>query len=185
MGIMGESVHGKVFLRGPKFPNILYVAYRLQKDRGVIMAQVIKRPIPAVVKQVAKPVSLFKTTGKPIVKQAEGFQVVSIDTIEFLASGRGGGKPMNPAVAKLIEKALTLEIGQGIKVPVSLRVQRNITGQNGVTSELHTYQGAQSLSKKSKANDMRFRTRRDTNNNLWLFRVEPLEVVEVAVEEEG
>jgi len=148
------------------------------------MAQVIKRPIPAVVKQVAKPVSLFKTTGKPIVKQAEGFQVVSIDTIEFLASGRGGGKPMNPAVAKLIEKALTLEIGQGIKVPVSLRVQRNITGQNGVTSELHTYQGAQSLSKKSKANDMRFRTRRDTNNNLWLFRVEPLEVVEVAVEEE-
>jgi len=146
------------------------------------MGQVIKRPVPPVVKQVAKPV--VKTVGKPIVKPAEGFQVVDIETIEFLASGRGGGKPMNPAVAKLIEKALTLELAQGIKVPVSLRVQRNITGQNGVTSELHTYQGAQSLSKKSKAEGMRFRTRRDTSGNLWLFRVEPLEVVEVAVEEQ-
>jgi len=147
------------------------------------MAQVIKRPVPPVVqKSVAKPV--VKTMGKPIVKPAEGFQVVSIDTIEFLSSGRGGGKPMDPAVAKLIEKAFTLEVSQGIKVPNSLRLQKNITGQNGVTSELHTYKGAQSLSKKSKAEGMRFRTRRDTSGNLWLFRVEPLEVIEVAEEVE-
>ena len=144
------------------------------------MAQVIRKAVPAVIQKAA-----VKPTGKLVVKPTEGFQVVSIDSIEFLASGRGGGKPMNPAVAKLIDKALTLEIGQGIKVPVAMRVQRNITGQNGVTSELHTYQGAQSLSKKSKAEGMRYRTRRDTAGNLWLFRVEPLpEAVEVEVTEE-
>jgi hypothetical protein len=144
------------------------------------MAQVIRKAVPAVVQKAA-----VKPMVKAAVKPAEGFQVVSIDSIEFLASGRGGGKPMNPAVAKLIDKALTLEIGQGIKIPVSMRVQRNITGQNGVTSELHTYQGAQSLSKKSKAEGMRYRTRRDTTGNLWLFRVEPLpESVAVEVTEE-
>jgi len=143
------------------------------------MAQVIRRAVPAVVKAGVKPVV------KAGVKPVDGFQVVSVDSIEFLASGRGGGKPMNPAVARLIDKALTLEIGQGIKVPVTLRQERTINGVNGVSSVLHTYQGAQSLSKKSKAHDMRFRTRRDTANNLWLFRVEPLIVSEVTgVEEE-
>jgi len=143
------------------------------------MAQVIRKAVPAVVQKAA-----VKPMVKAAVKPAEGFQVTDISTIEFLTSGRGGGKPMNPAVAKLIDKALTLEIGQGIKIPVSMRVQRNITGQNGVISELHTYQGAQSLSKKSKAEGMRYRTRRDTTGNLWLFRVEPLpENVEVTVEE--
>ena len=138
------------------------------------MAQVIKRTVPAVAHKVA---------AKPTVKQADGFQVVSIDSIEFLSSGRGGGKPMDPAVQKLIDKAMTLQVGQGIKVPVSMRIERSITGQNGVTSTLHTYKGAQSLSKKSKANDMRFRTRRDVANNLWLFRIEPSVINEVTVEE--
>ena len=147
------------------------------------MATMIKKAVPAIVKQGVKQI------GKPVVKQADGFQVMDISTIEFLASGRGGGKPMNPAVQRLIDKALTLEVGQGIKVPVTLRQERTITGANNVTSTLHTYQGAQSLSKRSKAsletdNPMRFRTRRDTANNLWLFRVEPLIVSEVTVEEE-
>jgi len=143
------------------------------------MATVIRKPVPAVVQKAA-----VKAVVKAGVKVADGFQVMDISNIEFLTSGRGGGKPMNPAVAKLIDKALTLEVGQGIKIPVSMRVQRNITGQNGMTSELHTYQGAQSLSKKSKAEGMRYRTRRDTTGNLWLFRVEPLpESVEVTVEE--
>ena len=145
----------------------------------IIMA--ILKTIPKV---LAKQVVGVKPGMKQGVKVADGFQVMDISNIEFLASGRGGGKPMDPAVVKLIDKALTLEIGQGIKVPVSMRIQRNITGANGVTSELHTYKGAQSLSKKSKAQDMRYRTRRDTANNLWLFRVEPLETVEVAVTEE-
>lgn len=138
------------------------------------MAQVIRKAIPAVVQ---------KTAGKPVVKQAEGFQVMNIANIEFLASGRGGGKPMDPAAQKLIDKAMTLQVGQGIKVPVSMRIERSITGKNGVTSTLHTYKGAQSLSKKSKENDIRFRTRRDVANNLWLFRVEPLIRTEVTVEE--
>lgn len=138
---------------------------------------VIKRPVPAVVKQVAKQVA------KPVTKQVakpEGFQVVSIDSIEFLPSGRGGGKPMDPAVAKLVDKALELEIGQGFKIPAAMRLERVITGQNGASSTLYTYKGAQSLSKKAKQNEMRFRTRRDTTGNLWLFRVEPIQYAEVA-----
>lgn len=140
-----------------------------------IMKTIQKKAVPAVV---------TKAGIKPIVKQAEGFQVMDISNIEFLSSGRGGGKPMDPAVQKLIDKALTLEIGQGIKVPVNMRIERTITGQNGASSTLHTYKGAQSLSKKSAAHEMRFRTRRDTANNLWLFRVEPLVVTEVTVQEE-
>ena len=146
------------------------------------MAQVIRRPVavpPTVHKAGVKPV-----VAKPTVKPTEGFQVVSIDSIEFLPSGRGGGKPMDPAVAKLIDKAMSLQIGQGIKVPLTLRQQRTINGKNGAVSELHTYKGAQSLSKKSLANDMRFRTRRDVSNNLWLFRVEPIVITEVIAEEE-
>lgn len=137
------------------------------------MATVIRKPVPPTV---------HKAGVKPAVKQADGFQVMDIANIEFLSSGRGGGKPMDPAVAKLIDKALTLQIGQGIKVPVNMRVQRTITGKNGAVSELHTYKGAQSLSKKSAEHDMRFRTRRDVANNLWLFRVEPIVVTEVAEE---
>jgi len=127
-----------------------------------------------IVKKAMQAVS--KVTTKPATK-VDGFQVVDIDSIEFLPSGRGGGKPMDPAVQRLVDKALSLRVGQGIKVPVNMRLEREINGANG-KSILHTYKGAQSLSKKSKANDMRFRTRRDVSNNLWLFRVEPLQVVE-------
>lgn len=125
---------------------------------------IFKKPVPAVVHKAAvKPVT------KPV---SDGFQVVSIDSIEFLSSGRGGGKPMDPAVARLIDKAFTLQIGQGIKVPVALRTERVINGKNG-KSVLKTYHGAQSLSKRSAASGMRFRTRMDVSENLWLFRAEP------------
>lgn len=128
-----------------------------------------------------KPVQRAVQTAKKAVA-VDGFQVVNIDTIEFLSSGRGGGKPMDPAVAKLVEKALSLQVGQGIKVPVNMRIEREINGANG-KSVLHTYKGAPSLSKRAKANDMRFRTRRDVSNNLWLFRVEPIQYEEVQVQE--
>ena len=138
---------------------------------------VFKKPVPAVV---------YKAAVKPVVKPiSDGFQVVSIDSIEFLASGRGGGKPMNPAVARLIEKALTLEIGQGIKIPIALRIEKQIPNANGVTSTLHTYKGAQTLSKKSKAYGLRFRTRRDVSNNLWLFSAAPLATPLIVVEHDA
>lgn len=139
------------------------------------MAQLTRKAVPAVVHKAG-----VKAGVKPAIV-ADGFKVVDISTLEFLTSGRGGGKPMDPAVAKLIDKALTLQVGQGIKIPLSMRIQRTITGKNGAVSELHTYKGAQSLSKRSLEQGMRFRTRRDTANNLWLFRVEP--VVTTPVEE--
>lgn len=137
------------------------------------MATIIKKAVQTPVKTATK---------ATVTKVNDGFQVMDINSIEFLSSGRGGGKPMDPAVQRLIDKALSLQIGQGIKVPASMRLERTITGTNG-QSVLHTYKGAQTLSKKSKANDMRFRTRRDVNNNLWLFRAEPLQVAEHVTEE--
>ena len=71
--------------------------------------QIVRKAVPAVIQK-----QVVKAGVKPVVKQAEGFQVMDISSIEFLSSGRGGGKPMDPAVQKLIDKAMTLEIGQGI-----------------------------------------------------------------------
>lgn len=130
------------------------------------MAVTIRKPVPPV---AAKPTG--KVAVKPATKAVDGFQVVSIDSIEFLPSGRGGGKPMDPAVAKLVEKALSLQEGQGFKIPQSMRTQREITSASGATSILYTYKGAPSVSKHAAANEMTFKTRRDTQQNLWLFRV--------------
>lgn len=123
--------------------------------------------------QVVKPV--VKGSVKPVAKVADGFQVVSVDSIDFLETTRGGGgKPMEPATAKFIEKALTLQIGQGIKVPTALRVDRPIKNSTtGAESILYTYKGAVSLSKRVNPDEIRFRTRRDKAQNLWLFAVEP------------
>lgn len=144
------------------------------------MATVIRKPVPAQGKKVTA--TAVKSTAKPSI---DGFQIVSMDSIEFLPSGRGGGKPMDPAVQKLVDKALSLQIGQGFKVPASMRIQREIKNStSGAVSTLFTYKGAPSLSKRAKAQDMRFRTRRDTAQNLWLFRVEPIEYVEATEEVE-
>jgi len=121
---------------------------------------------------------------KAVVKKSvvsSGYQIVDIDTIEFMPSGRGGGRAMDPATATLIEHALKLKIGQGFKVPASLRIQREINGVNG-KSVLYTYKGAPALSRRAKTQNMRYRTRRDTAGNLWLFRATPLEVSEAVVE---
>lgn len=125
-----------------------------------------------------------KAAVKVAPKAAEGFQVVSVDSIEFLSSSRGGGKPMNPAVQKLVDKALTLQIGQGIKIPAAMRQEREIVNSaTGAKSILYTYQGAPSVNKRASANGLRFRTRRDVAGNLWLFAVEPLTEEQVAARE--
>lgn len=118
--------------------------------------------------------NVVKATVKPVAKINDGFQVVDVDSIDFLSTSRGGGKPMDPATQKLIDKALTLKIGQGIKIPTAMRQERKIVNsQTGAESILYTYQGAQSLNKRAASHDIRFRTRRDTAGNLWLFAVEP------------
>lgn len=137
------------------------------------MATIIKKAVQAV-----------KAVSKPAVKVADGFQVVSVDSIEFLSSSRGGGKPMNPAVQKLVDKALTLQIGQGIKIPASMRQERKIVNSTtGAESTLFTYQGAPSVNKRAAANGLRFRTRRDVAGNLWLFAVEPYTEEQIAERE--
>jgi hypothetical protein len=134
---------------------------------------------------VKKTVQAVKAAVKPVAKVADGFQVVSVDSIEFLSSSRGGGKPMDPATAKLIDKALTLQIGQGIKIPAAMRQEREIVNSTtGVKSVLYTYKGAPSLNKRAIANGMRFRTRRDVAGNLWLFAVEPYTEEQIAEREE-
>jgi len=135
---------------------------------------IFKKPVPAVVQKAG-----VKTGAKVGVPVVDGFKVTDINTIDFLESGRGGGKPADPAVERLLTKAFTLEIGQGIKVPVTMRTMKEIVSANGNKAELHSYKGAQTLSKragktKDSENPYRFRTRRDKSGNLWLFRAEPV-----------
>lgn len=138
------------------------------------MATITKKPVAKIAAKA------HVNVGKVAAKPNDGYAVVSIDTIEFAASGRGGGRAMDPAVQKLVDNALKLEIGQGFKVPQALRVQRVITNsQTGAESTLYTYKGAPALSRRAKQAEKRFRTRRDVAGALWLFRVEPLQVVEV------
>lgn len=142
----------------------------------------LKPPVKPAAKQVIPPVTHkvgLKVAAKAGIAVADGFKVTDISTIDFLESGRGGGVAADPAVERLIAKAFTLEISQGIKVPVSMRTMKVIESKNGNKAELHSYKGAQTLSKragktKDSENPYRFRTRRDKSGNLWLFRAEPL-----------
>ena len=161
---------------------------------GIMAQAIIRKAVPQVIQKVGVKAGVIQKVGvkagvKPVVKQ-EGFQVVDVNTIDFLESGRGGGREADPAVEKLLASAFTLEIGQAIKIPIALRTMREIESANGNKSEIHQYKGAQTLSKraaktKDTENPYRFRTRRDKSGNMWLFRVEPLaEAVAVEVSED-
>lgn len=132
------------------------------------MATVIKRPMAV----ASKPALL------------DGFAVVDIKNIEFMSRAGGGGKPMSSDVKMLIDKALSLRAGQGFKIPASMRLEKPITNsKTQATSTMYTYSGAQSLNKRKK-DKVVYRTRRDTANNLWLFRDNDLTDQEIAARDE-
>ncbi len=119
--------------------------------------------------------TIVKKAVKKAVAQSEDFKIMDISNVEFLSpGGGGGGRTVSPEVQKLIQAAMNLKVGQGFKIPDHLRISREINGKNG-KSVLYTYKGAATLMKRAKSAGKKFRTRRDVNQNLWLFRVEPLE----------
>lgn len=111
------------------------------------------------------------------VAKSDGFQVVNESEIEFAT--RGGGRGASPEVEALKAKLRSLKIGQGVKVPLNMLVEREITGKNG-TSILRTYKGANTVAKMAYNEGMTFQTRRDTQNHLYVFHVSPKVIAEVA-----
>lgn len=137
------------------------------------MAQVIKRATQPV-QQVARPAVRQAAQPARVAKPADGFQIVNESDIEFAT--RGGGRGASPEVEALKAKLRGLKIGQGLKLPVAMVIEREINGKNG-TSILRTYKGANSVGKMAYNENLTFQTRRDTQNSIYVFRVEPKVVV--------
>ena len=112
-----------------------------------------------------------------VLAQIEGADVVSIDEIELMPRAGGGGRGASPEVELLRSKARTLKIGQGFQIPVSLQVERKITSKNG-ESTLYTYKGAAAIAKLKEKEGKHFRTRRDKQGRMYIFRVSPPEEVQ-------
>lgn len=116
---------------------------------------ILKKPVPAVVKQIAKPIHV--PVNKPVAKVAkqEGFEVVDMTDImaTLQTKGGGGGRGLSPFATK----AFSLENGQGFKI------SDEKYGENG-KGMASTYAGAA-------RRHMKLRVRRDVNGQLWLFRV--------------
>jgi hypothetical protein len=113
----------------------------------------IKKPVPAVAARVA-PKLPVKPATKPVVAKQDGFQVVDMSTIDLKPkSGGGGGKQLSPFAVKVF----SLEHGQGFKISEERYGEKG----KGIAS---IYAGAARRGHK-------LRVRRDTNNQLWIFRV--------------
>lgn len=132
------------------------------------MAQVIRKAAVAVaarpaVRQAAQP-------ARQAARQSDGFTVVEIDQVQLAT--RGGGRGASPEVESLKAKLRTLRIGQGIKLPLNLQTERNVNG-----SIIRSYKGYNSVGKMGANEGLFFKTRRDVENNLYIFHVSPPEVV--------
>lgn len=126
------------------------------------MATIIKKTAVAVKPVVKSTVQATKQAVKPTAKPE--YEIVSMDNIQLVPKGGGGGK----ALSAFATKVYSLEIGQGIKIS-----DERYNAGKGVAS---LYAGA-------KRRDIKLRVRRDIGGSLWLFRVEMPEVTEEEVAE--
>lgn len=108
--------------------------------------------------------AILKKANKPV---NSGFSIVTMDEVEF-ASRQGGGRGMAEETQKLIEQLSKLRVGQGIKLPNSYVIKREING-----STLYTYRGNLTVGRWADKNGKRVICRRDKNNDLFLFMVDP------------
>jgi hypothetical protein len=109
----------------------------------------------AIVRPAAKaiPPTVSKVAAK-VAPKVDGFQVVNMDTITLQPkSGGGGGKALSPFAVKVF----SLENGQGFKISE----ERYGDKGKGIAS---VYAGAA-------RRNIKLRVRRDTDGQLWLFRV--------------
>lgn len=114
---------------------------------------IIKKPVPAVVaKPVAKPVA-----GKPVTKpvtKSTGFEPVDMSTITLIPKSGGGGKTLSPFASKVY----------GLNHGTGFKITEEQYGENG-KKLASLYAGAA-------RRGIKLRVRRDTNGQLWLFRVD-------------
>jgi len=122
--------------------------------------KVVSKPaVHAPIKHTAPVKAVTKTAPKQ-----EGFEVFDMNGIELVAKGGGGGRGMSPFAAKVF----SLENGQGFKIS-----DEKYNAGKGVAS---LYAGA-------KRRGIKLRVRRDTNGQLWLFRVTAEQEAEAAERE--
>jgi hypothetical protein len=125
---------------------------------------VITKKVVAPVKVAAKVAAPVKTVAKVAPKVEANYEAYDMSDIVLVPKGGGGG---GRALSPLANAAFSLEIGQGIKISDKL-----YNGGKGVAS---LYAGA-------KRRNIKLRTRRDNQGNMWLFRIEMPEVEEVVEE---
>jgi hypothetical protein len=104
----------------------------------------------------------------------ESAPILDMDQVGLISNRQGGGREAAPEIKALVDKALSLEIGQGFIVPPSLLIGRKL-GDATVWS----YKGYNSLRKIAVDNDMRYRMGVDEKGNRYIRRVEPLAKSEV------
>lgn len=137
---------------------------------------------------MAKVLPSKQVSTKPVAQKAvnpidalsrAGVISIEADNIDWVQRAGGGGRGASPENQAVRDKADSLKIGQGFMVPKSMVVKREIKNANtGAVSTLYTFKGANLV---HKLQGKKFRTKRDTSGNLYLFRVTP---TVVHVEEE-
>jgi len=135
------------------------------------MAKVMgKKTVVIPAKHSAKPVSSKPTNPIELLARA-GVVSFDSDSIDWVGRSGGGGRAASPENQAIRDKADGLKVGQGFVIPKAMVTIRPITNsKTGQTSTLYTYKGASLV---HKLEGKKFRTKRDTNNNLYLFRVQP------------
>jgi hypothetical protein len=96
---------------------------------------------------------------------------IEADNIDWVQRAGGGGRGASPENQAVRDKADSLKIGQGFVLPKGMVVKREIkNASTGAVSTLYTFKGANLV---HKLQGKKFRTKRDTSGNLYLFRVTP------------
>ena len=103
------------------------------------------------------------------VPQSNPFKAVDMASVTLMARSRDG-KPMSPVTAALVKAVLALKVGQGIKIPSKIRVEKEIVS-NGKNGTIYTYTGAPTVRNHALRQGVKLYNRRDTNGDLWVFRV--------------
>lgn len=96
----------------------------------------------------------------------KGAKVVNLaDMEQNLRHRTRAVKPENQA---LVDKASTLKIGQGFKIPSGMLFENEVTAANG---KVYTLQGYRAYNLIRKIEGKKFSTRRDSAGNMYLFRI--------------
>jgi len=90
-------------------------------------------------------------------------KVINMGGVEWV----GRTRRANPENQAIRDKAESLKVGQGFKVPKVMVISKKIKASNGQIYTLRTYKGYNLV---RKIEGRKFSTRRDASGNMYLFR---------------